>query len=296
MILVTGAAGKSGRALLGRLVDAGVSARAFVRDSRQGESLRALGVHEAMVGDLLDPAALRVAAQGCRAVYHLCPNVHPEEVEIGRCVIQAALASSVEHFVFHSVLHPQVRAMPHHWNKLGVEELLIESGLPFTVLQPAAYLQNLLAQWPEIVEEGSFRRPYAVEARVAMVDLQDVAEVGCRVLTEPGHEGAIYELCGSELLDGAEIASVLSQELGREVTASAQPRAAWAAEAKRRGLSSYSVETLLAMFGHYECHGMVGNARVLEGLLGRPSVGLRAFARRYQELEPRRQRGRREVD
>lgn len=72
------------------------------------------------------------SAQG---VYHICPNVHPQEVEIGRIAIDAARAAHVERFVFHSVLRPQIEAMPHHWRKLRVEEMLLASGLNFTILR-----------------------------------------------------------------------------------------------------------------------------------------------------------------
>ena len=64
------------------------------------------------------------------SVYHVCPNVSPDEIAIGRVSIAAARSAGVEHFVYHSVLHPQTEAMPHHWLKLRVEEALITSGLP----------------------------------------------------------------------------------------------------------------------------------------------------------------------
>ena len=61
--------------------------------------------------------------------------------------IRAAQSAGVERFVYHSVLHPQVEIMAHHWQKMRVEEQLFESGLSFTILQPAAYMQNVLAGW-----------------------------------------------------------------------------------------------------------------------------------------------------
>ena len=82
--------------------------------------------------------------------------------------------------------------MPHHWKKLRVEEMLFESRLPYTILQPATYMQNLLAYWCKIHEEGIFQLPYSVETRLSMVDLNDVAQAAAIVLTEPGHVGATY--------------------------------------------------------------------------------------------------------
>ena len=95
---------------------------------------------------------------------------------MGRLVIGEARAAGVQHFVYHSVLHPQVEKMNHHWQKLRVEEMIFESGLPSTILQPAPYMQNLLGGWKSIVEDGVLRVPYSVDSKFSFVDLEDVAE------------------------------------------------------------------------------------------------------------------------
>ena len=147
MILVTGAAGKTGQAVIRALVARGADVRALVHRPEQVPITAGLGARETIAGDLRDRAALARAAQGARVIYHICPNVSPDEVTIGRAAIAAARAAGVQHFVYHSVLHPQVEAMPHHWLKMRVEELLFQSGLAYTILQPAAYVQNVLAHW-----------------------------------------------------------------------------------------------------------------------------------------------------
>ena len=78
------------------------------------------------------------------AVYHICPNMHPDEVRSASWSSGQQKSLGSEHFVYHSVLHPQIKEMPHHWKKMQVEGLLFKSGLNFTILQPAAYMQNLL--------------------------------------------------------------------------------------------------------------------------------------------------------
>ena len=145
---------------------------------------------EAIYGDLHDETALEKAMRGVQKIYHICPNVQPDEVEIGEKVIRAARDGGVSHFVYHSVLHPQVEDLPHHWKKLRVEELLFKSGLGYTILQPEAYMQNTLAQWNAITQKGIFPVPYAETTRLGMVDLEDVAEAAAVVLTEPGYLGA----------------------------------------------------------------------------------------------------------
>jgi uncharacterized protein YbjT (DUF2867 family) len=280
MILVTGAAGKTGRAVIRALTAKGEVIRALVHRSEQVRLVEGVGAREVVVGDMCVQATMGQAAQGARAVYHICPNVSPDEVDIGQVAIMAARSAGVKRFVYHSVLHPQVEAMPHHWQKLRVEEKLFESGLSYTILQPAAYMQNVLAHWDQIVEQGVYSVPYAVETRLGMVDLEDVAEAAAAVLTEPGHAGAVYELAGTEVLSQAEVATILGQQLERPVRAEAVSLETWERRARESGLGDYQVETLVKMFRYYECYGFWGNPRVLSWLLGCPPTTFAAFVER----------------
>lgn len=277
MILVTGAAGKTGQAVVKALIKRKTAIRGFVYRAEQVALVKNLGVQEAAVGDMRDETAFRQAMEGVRAVYHICSNMNPNEVAIGQIAIDAARSAGVEHFVFHSVLHPQTEQMPHHWNKLRVEALLFESGLNYTILQPVAYMQNILGGWQSIVDEGIYRVPYPVETRLGMVDLADVAETAAIVLSEPGHRGAIYELAGPENLTQIEVAQILSDVLGRPVQAEQTPLDTWATSARAAGLGEYQIETLLKMFRYYEKYHFWGNPNVLSWLLKRLPTSFEDF-------------------
>jgi len=277
MILVTGAGGKTGKTIIKALAGRGEVVGAFIHREEHISAVRALGAQEAIVGDLRDEAALCAAMMEVRAVYHICPNVNPDEVTIGKAAISAARSARVERFVYHSVLHPQAEGMPHHWNKLKVEEALLESGLSSTILQPTAYMQNILAYWAEIIEQGVLRIPYPVETRISLIDLDDVAEAAATVLTEPGHVGATYELVGTPALSQAEVAEVVSQKLGRSVRVEAQSIEEWEARARASDMGEYQRETLIKMFRYYARCGLAGNPNVLGWLLGRPPTTLDEF-------------------
>jgi len=154
MILVTGAAGKTGISIIKALHQRESDVRAFVRRDEQVDLAAAAGAGEIVIGDLRDDGLVHRAMRGVQKIYHICPNVSPDEIYIGRLAIEASKKNNIEHFVYHSVLHPQVEKMPHHWLKMRVEEELFESGLPFTILQPAPYMQNILAGWSDIVSKG----------------------------------------------------------------------------------------------------------------------------------------------
>lgn len=269
MILVTGAAGKTGRAVIRALVSRGQSVRAAVYRPEQLDEVLELGAREAVAGDNLDLEFLSHAAQGIRAVYHICPNVHPRESEMGRVLIRAAVAAGVRHIAYHSVMHPQTERMPHHWKKMRVEELLFESGLSVTILQPAAYMQNILASWETIEQEGRFVVPYPEETRISIVDLADVAEAAAIVLTDPGHEGATYELSGPEPLSQSEVCNRLGEHLAGAVKVESISIGEWRRKAQAAKMNQYQIETLASMFSYYASYGFVGNPNVLAWLLGR---------------------------
>jgi NAD(P)H dehydrogenase (quinone) len=280
MILVTGAAGKSGQAVVKALAARGAQVRAFIRNPNYADALLALGAAEVSFGSFEDARALAQAAAGVQAVYHICPNVSRDEVAYARAVATAARTHGVRRFVYHSVLHPQIEAMPHHWQKMRVEEMLFVAGFELTVLQPTAYMQNILGVWDGIVRAGAFRFPYPAGTRLSLVDLDDVGEAAAIVLTQDGHGGASYELVGTPALSQTEVGSSLSAALGRSVRAEEEPLAAWEARARAGRMGDYERTTLAAMFRYYAEHGLIGNSNTLRWLLGRAPTTLASFLER----------------
>lgn len=277
MIVVSGAAGKTGLAVIGELAAQGEVVRAFVKNQAQAQRTRAAGAAEVIAGDMGDLADWQRAMEGARAAYHIGPNMHEAEQQYGFNAVQAAQKAQLEQFVYHSVLHPQTEAMPHHWHKLRVEERLLESGLPFTILRPAAYMQNISGGWQSMIEEGVYRVPYPVTTRLSLVHLADVAEVAARVLTEPDHVGATYELVGTAPLKQTEVAAQIAAALGRPVEAQAISRELWREQAEASGMARYSIESLLKMFHYYADFGFAGNPHVLTWLLRRAPRTLADF-------------------
>ena len=280
MILVTGAGGKTGVAVLKALIARGATVRAFTRSNSHRAALKAIGVHDIVVGEMDDPHARSRAIGGTSAVYHICPNMSPKELAFANAAVAAAVTHGISRLVYHSVLHPQIEAMPHHWAKLRAEEMLLTSGLDVTILQPAAYMQNSLAEWDRMVGDGIYRAPYPVDTRLSLVDLNDVAEAAALVLTEAGHSGASYELVGTAPTSQIEIAETFGHALQRAVRAEAEPIEVWNHRARNAGIGDYQRETLTKMFQAYARDGLKGNPNVLGWLLKRPPTSLAAFAAR----------------
>lgn len=285
MILVTSASGKTGQAVVRALSQAGAVSRAFVHRSEQIQLMLELGATEVVVGDLRDASSLAQAMEGADAIYHICPAAQPDETEIGQRLIELARSAGISHFVYHSVMHPQIDALPHHIKKLHVESALIQSDLPFTILQPASYMQNILGVWKRIVEQGIYATSYGVTARMSLVDLDDVGAVAARVLTEDGHLGATYELSGPAVLTASDMTEIISTKLGRPVTAENMNIDTWAEQMHSHGMSDYAVTTLTTMFRYYAQHGFTGNPNVLTMLLKRPPTTFAQFIARIVQQQ-----------
>jgi uncharacterized protein YbjT (DUF2867 family) len=285
VILVTAANGRTGRSVVRALTRAGQRVRAFDIDASV-EELAGEGAAETVVGDMLDPSDLRRAVEGVASVVHIGPPMHPREAEMGHAVVDAAREAGVGHFVQFSVTHPQLEPLLNHQAKLAVERVLLLSRMPFTILQPMHYMQNI--DIPRVVADGVLHQPYSLDTRLAHVDLEDVAEVAAKVLDEgERHHHATYELCGDDFLNAYELAEVISAESGRPVSAE---QVAFSAGATT-GLGSseeddYRQDALFRLFDHYGRYGITGNSNVLRWLLARPPTRFAEYVRRSLAEHP----------
>ena len=276
MIVVTAAGGNTGAAVVRALWSRGKRVRALVGSGRPRPELTAMGA-DVVAADLTDAAAVGPLLAGAEALYLIWPNFDPDETSGATALLAAARLAGVPRVVYHSVLRPQIRAMPHHAAKDVVEEALDASGLRWRVLQPCAYADNLDGQLPDVATTGLFRSPWGLEQAQSLVDLRDVADAAAVLLTEDGLDGGTFEAVGPEPLTAPRIAALLAARLGREVRAvdvvpdgPVPPRERYADHCRR------------LMFDHYRAHGFTGSPRVLETLLGRPP---RTFAEHLDAVE-----------
>jgi uncharacterized protein YbjT (DUF2867 family) len=276
-ILITGASGKTGQRVAATVARKGGMVRAFVRRPEAGEALKDAGATEIALGDLADHESLRRAMAGVAQVLHICPPMHPQEDTIARAMIGLAREQSVDRFVLYSVLHPLLTDVPHHARKLEAERALIGSGLNYTILQPSRYMQHLVPIWKTVLATGVHSMPFGTTARFSVVDLADLAEATARIMTEPGHDGATYQLAGARPLSQDDMAEMLTRVLGRPIRAQAKPLDEFRRDATAAGMPAERIETMCQMNAHYDAHGLIGNPNVLRWILKREPTGFDAF-------------------
>lgn len=295
-VLVTGANGRTGRAVVSALARYGAThgadpaprIRAFIRDAAQAPALAAIGADEHAVGNMADPASIATAMTGCDALVHIGPPMHPDELSMTQTFIRIAKDQQLAHFVYYSVMHPLRREVRHHRLKLETEECVIESGLTYTIVQPTRYMQHLENIWKAVTEQGLHSMPFSTQVPFNIADLADLAEATARVVLEsaakgptPGqHHFATYELAGPEPLSQDDMAKILTEELGRQVRAQALPLEVMAERARAAGVSADRIEQMRIMNDHYDRHGFRGNPNVLAMLLGRAPNRYRDYVRR----------------
>ena len=288
-ILLTAANGRTGRAVLTQLAGKGADVKVFLRDQSQWPALQALGAAAFAEGDMENPSTISAALAGCEAIIHIGPPMHPNEVEITSRFIDAALARGVSRFVYYSVMHPLRRAVRHHRLKLDAEETLIESGLPYTIVQPMRYMQHLELIWKKMLETGIHAMPFNIDAKFNVAGLRDLAEATAIVATRPEHLYATYELAGPEALSQRDMAAVISRVLGRKIRAEALSLEQMEKNARAAGASNDRIEQMLIMNQHYDQFGFRGNPNVLRWILGREPNTYENYVTRLA-LDPARSR------
>lgn len=272
---MVGATGRNAGAVLPELVERGVTVRALVRDPDRAAAARGLGAAETVVADLTDPTSLPAALDGAEGVFHIGPAFAPGEAEMGVAMVRAAEAAGVRKFVFSGVIHPAISAMTNHSAKQPIEEALYGSRLDFTVLQPARFMQNLAGQWRAVAGTGRLAMPYPVSTRFCWVDYRDVAEVAALAMTGDDLAYGTFELSAPGMPDGARLAAMIGEALGRPVEPYEVPREEFAAAQAPDGRLR---EGLLRMLAHYETHGLPGgNPLILRTILGREPRSLQGY-------------------
>lgn len=273
---VIGPAGLSGGYLLGALKSANVRIRAVVHSDAGAERALAAGAHAAVKAELADPQSVRAAIDGVQAIYMIPPSLHPQEDEFAITVVGAAEDAGVKRLVYTSVLHPHTPALRHHMRKARAEAAIRDSSLSWTMLQPSMYAQMVFLMFGN-GPAGSVEIPFNTSLAFSVIDLRDLSEVAVKALTEDGHEFASYELCGPSMTM-AEMVRTAGHVRGVELEAARIAPSSVQLPPKFAANPSLASD-MRAMWEDYDHHGLRGNTKVLEMLLGRAPASFEDVAR-----------------
>ena len=276
MILVTGSTGLIGSEILRLLSHAGVPARALVRNPSRGQALPGITW---VKGDLASPETLGSVFAGCAKLFLLTGNVE-DASELQRHAIAAARHAGVAHVVKLSAFG----ASTHSTSMIGrmhhqIEKELQDSGVPWTMLRPHHFMQNLLSQADNIIND-SVVYSSSGDGKIPFVDTRDIAAVAVVTLTEPGHTGKKYVITGGEALSYRQATDILGEALGRPLRFIDEPVDDARARLTRAGQPSWLVDSLLAIAAYQRAGGPTETiTSVVADLTGKPPRTFAAFAR-----------------
>lgn len=278
MVIVTGAAGRTGSEVVRLLSSRGIRVRALVRDPSRTKGLNGPGV-EVVVGDLSRPSTLDPAFRGADKLF-LVSSPDPNVEALHANALEAAKRTGIRHVVRLSARGAQ-QGSPYLLLRVHgeVDENLSRSGLSFTILRPHAFYQNTLMYAPTIVSDGVIYGAGGLAA-TPMIDNRDVALAVAAVLTGNGHSGRIYDLTGPEPVTHPQIAEALSAVLERPVRYEDLPPEA-AREGLRRVMPEWLADAYLDMVLSWVSgkDGEVSDA--YERITGKKSRPYNQFARDY---------------
>lgn len=166
--------------------------------------------------DFADPTTHQAALTDCEVLFLLRP---PQLADVDRYfkpLIEQAKKSGLQHLVFLSVQGVENSSIiPHH----KIEKLIVESGIPYTFLRPAYFMQNFTTTLREdLVKKDLIFLP-AGNTPFALIDVRDIGTVAAQVLTHPtAHTNRAYDLTSDQLLTFGEMARQLSEGLGKKIT------------------------------------------------------------------------------
>lgn len=279
MILVTGAGGTVGTAVLEELRAAGQRPRVAYHSREKAEKAKSAG-HDAVALDFGKPETLKPALAGVDAVF-LLGTGGMGQIEGETNVANAARAAGAKRIVKLSAWGAAGEGFAFAKIHRAVERTIEASGLAWTHLRPNGFMQNFVNYMAgSIKAQGAFYVP-AADAKISHIDVRDIARVAVKALTAPGHEGKAYDLSGPQGVSYAEAAEILSRVLGRKVAYVAVTDEAAKAGMVAGGMPDFYADYLIELYQFYRKAGAGSVTTAVKDVTGRTPIALEQFLKEH---------------
>jgi uncharacterized protein YbjT (DUF2867 family) len=277
-VLVLGATGSVGSAVVQTLLKGGASVAALTRSADKAKTLPA-GV-EGRVGDLNDPYKVAECFKGVDAVF-LLNAVSSTETQEGLFALENAKAHGVKKLVHLSVQHvDRVPHLPHFASKIAIEAAIKQSGLDYTILQPNNFFQNDYWFKDALLQYGVYPQPLG-SAGWDRVDIRDIADAAAKALDGDAASRKTVILAGPTSETGASSAATWSAHLGKPIAYAGDDLQAWEQQ-NLQYLPPFMVFDFKLMYRWFQEHGFKaapGEREAAEKLIGHPMRSFDGFAK-----------------
>ncbi|MCH7481376.1 MAG: SDR family oxidoreductase [Chloroflexi bacterium] len=274
MILVTGATGNVASILIPTLLQSGQQVRGLVHEEAKASGLRDQGA-EVVVADLEKPETLDAAVAGVERIYLVIDN-GPNGAQHGINLIDAVKRSGGRPHVVRQGMFGDSRSRLNDQHE-QVAAALAESGLPVTTLRPTFFMQNTLAGAQSVASAGQLY--WAMnDAKLAMIDIRDIAECAAAVLTSDGHVGEAYILTGPQAVSFHDVANALSGALNKPVTYINVPNEALVQSMTEMGIPEWTAQGFAELMDGFKDGFAKEATDNVERLTGHPARSVETFA------------------
>ncbi len=275
-ILLTGANGNVGREVAVQLAARGETVKAGVLTLGERHD----GVEQVLF-DFGDPTTYEEAFRSVDRLFLLRP---PQIADVRKYlfpVIDYAMVRGVRQIVFLSLQGVEFNVFTPHYK---VERYLRKIDAPFTFIRPNFYMQNLSTFYRVDIRDRSEIFLPAGRGKTAFVDVRDIGEVAAKVLSEAEHISKAYTLSGPESLDYWEVASILSDALGREIRYADPSVREYVARLRIQGADETFIKVQKMLYFIVRHNFSKSTAGDAVKLLGRTPTSMREFAEAYKKV------------
>jgi uncharacterized protein YbjT (DUF2867 family) len=279
-ILVTGATGNVGSAVVQHLLQRGAKVRAAVLNPETDRKLLPEEV-EIVRFDFEDATTYEAAFSGVERLFLMRPPALANVKKQIAPAIEAAKAAGVNHIVFLSLVGVEKNSVVPHYK---IEKLLESSGIAWTFLRASFFMQNMnTTHRKEIAERHEIAVPVG-HSKTSFIDARDIGAVAAKALTEAGHENRAYTLTGGEALTYDEVAQTFSSVLGKRIQFT-NPSILKFIQQQRKTGTPWNFTMVMAMLYTMTRFGTADLVtREVESLLGRKPITLRQYVEDYREV------------
>ena len=275
MILITGASGTVGKAVLREVAKTGAAHRAMYRS--KDEAAKAPAGTKTVIADFSDRPSLASALKGAESVYLVCSPI-PQLAELEINVIEASQAAGVRRIVLNSALGAAdfPKSFP-SWHR-KVEDKLNGTKIAHVILRPNSFMQNIVTYYaPTIRTQGAFYGSYGNNVRISYIDVRDLAAVAAKALTSGALDGKTLELNGPEALTCEQVAQKITERTGVATRYVDIPLEAQHRAMLDQKMPGWQVTALIGLQQYYIDGQGGATDRTVADVLGRPPATLDQF-------------------
>lgn len=275
-ILIVGATGNVGDNLVAALIGKGADVRGLAHTEEGAAAVRAAGA-EAVVGELTDPDSLDAAFDGVAAAFILTRGME-NQVEMAGNAVEAAKRAGVGRIVRSSGFLPEpvletILGRQHH----EIEQLVKASGVPYTIIRPTFFMQNIMGAAQAIASDGVLYWAFG-DGRAGMIDIRDIVDVAAEVLTSDGHEGATYTLTGPASISMHDVAEAFTKVLGKKIQYIDVPVEAAVQGMVGMGMPQFMADSFGELFHNFADNGADRATDTVEKVTGHEARSIDDFA------------------